>query len=116
MGLVIHHISSTSEARRIVGEYVAALPSGSYLVMSHASNPRDGSRLADLAEKLEAKFKDSFHSLHFRQSEEIRSFFDGLELIDPGIVPIGAWWPSGPSLGVPSDVGQLCLGGVGRKP
>lgn len=116
MCLVVHHIESTDEARRIIADYLAAVPSGSYFVLSHACNPRDGSEVARLATQVENRFKGSFQSLHFRSREEIRSLLDGLEIVDPGLVPLHEWWPVGPPIGRASDVGQLLVAALCRKP
>jgi S-adenosyl methyltransferase len=51
-----------------------------------------------------------------RSADEIAAFFDGLDLVDPGIVFLPEWRPDGP-VGYPLDVGgQLILGAMARKP
>jgi len=49
MALMLHHIQDTDATREIVQQYVDALPSGSYLAITHACNPRDGGAVAELA-------------------------------------------------------------------
>jgi S-adenosyl methyltransferase len=53
---------------------------------------------------------------HLRSREQIAGFFDGLELIEPGVVSCPRWRPdpAGPSGGLPAEVDAF--GGVGRKP
>jgi trans-aconitate methyltransferase len=120
--LVLHHIQDTDEAREIVAAYVDALPSGSYLAISHASNPRDGSEAAELSTAIEEKFKASFQSLNFRTPEEIASLFDGLELLEPGVVRLFDWWPPGSehdddsAEGLRPDASLILYGGLARKP
>jgi trans-aconitate methyltransferase len=122
--LVLHHIQDTDKTREIVAAYVDALPSGSYLAISHASNPRDGSQTAELATAIEEKFKASFQSLSFRTPEEIASLFAGLDLIEPGVVRLADWWPPGsehdddnsPEDGLQPDVSRMVYGGLARKP
>jgi trans-aconitate methyltransferase len=121
--LVLHHIQDTDKARDIVAAYVDALPSGSYLAISHASNPRDGSETAELATAIEEKFKASFQSLSFRTPEEIASLFAGLDLLEPGVVRLADWWPPGSEHddnsaeeGLRPDVSRMVYGGLARKP
>jgi hypothetical protein len=49
-----------------------------------------------------------------RSRREIARFFDGLELLEPGVVPISQWRPDPSRIGVPAEVSGT--GGVGRKP
>lgn len=53
---------------------------------------------------------------HARSRPEILRFFDGFELVDPGLVRIPLWQPDSPA-DVPDDPGKVWgLVGVGRKP
>ncbi|MGY2007169.1 SAM-dependent methyltransferase [Nocardia gipuzkoensis] len=52
----------------------------------------------------------------FRTREQIASYFHGLELIDPGLVELGDWWPRGPALRSRTLEGRLMLGALGRVP
>ncbi len=49
-----------------------------------------------------------------RSRQEFAHFFDGLELLEPGIVSASLWRPEPCDLGTPAEVFDLC--GVGRKP
>jgi hypothetical protein len=49
-----------------------------------------------------------------RTPEEIASFFDGLELLDPGVVSTSLWRQEATPFGVPSEVDATC--GLARKP
>lgn len=51
LGMSLHHIVDTAQARDIVNGYLDAFPSGSYLAITHLSNPRDGSRLRRVRER-----------------------------------------------------------------
>jgi len=55
--------------------------------------------------------------IHMRPRAEILRFFDGFELVDPGLVAIPLWRPDSPA-DVPSDPGKFWGGlvGVARKP
>ncbi|HEY0688918.1 MAG TPA: SAM-dependent methyltransferase [Kribbella sp.] len=95
LALMLHHIADLDEARAIAAAYVDALPSGSYMAISHACNPRDGSETAQFTDELEARFQQSFPTLRFRTPAEIESLFGDLELLGPGVVRLFGWWPPG---------------------
>jgi hypothetical protein len=50
---------------------------------------------------------------HLRRPEEIARFFDGLELVDPGIVPIQDWRPEHSPFG--NGIPVPAMGGIARK-
>ena len=52
--------------------------------------------------------------LHPRGHEQVAAYFEGLELVDPGVVPIHLWQPEPGLFGVPAAVDES--GGIGRKP
>ncbi|MDX6282270.1 MAG: hypothetical protein QOH03_3341 [Kribbellaceae bacterium] len=119
--LILHHLEDYEQTRELVRTYVDALPSGSFLAISHACNPRDGSEAARLSTELEDKFHEKFPSLRFRTPAEITSFFDGLEILDPGVVRLYDWWPPGVVLeegtaaGLRAGAGQILYCGLARK-
>jgi trans-aconitate methyltransferase len=120
--LILHHLEDLDQTRELVHRYVDVLPSGSYLAISHACNPRDGSESARLATALEEKFHEQFPSLRFRTPAEITSYFDGLELLEPGVVRLFDWWPPGvdhdetTAAGLSEGAGQILYCGLARKP
>jgi hypothetical protein len=96
---------------------VGALPPGSYVALSHFFDPADGSRYSELARSFEeAARANKLGTGRWRTREELGRFFDGLELVEPGIVVLADWWPDGPRLAPLADVEYICAGGVGRKP
>lgn len=111
--LVLHHIRDTKQAREIVSGYLDALPSGSYLALTHPCNPRDGSRRAEFATGVEEKLRIGFKAVTFRTPDEIASLFDGLELLEPGLVSLGEWWPA--PTASPGGASHLILAGLARK-
>jgi S-adenosyl methyltransferase len=105
---ILHHISDYDEARAIVRELMDAVPSGSYLVLSHSTNAIGG-QASDEAVARWNKFGKPPVTL--RSIEQITGFFDGLELLPPGVVSTPRWRPA---VGIPAEVDQFC--GVARKP
>jgi hypothetical protein len=112
----VHHIAQESGPKQIMASYVEALPSGSFLALSHLFRPDDGSDRDRLSREVEEKFMSMMGTCRFRTREEITGFFDGLEFIPPGLAHLFEWWPDGPKLKPPTDGDYLLLGGVARKP
>jgi hypothetical protein len=100
----------------IMAEYIEALPSGSYVAISHFIDP-ETSALSQFARRLEQAFQHSPMGRGvFRTRTEIEGMLAGLELLDPGLVLCADWWPDGPRI-KPLDTVQNCIvGAVARKP
>jgi hypothetical protein len=114
LGLVLHTIADTAEVRRIIDDYLAVVPAGSWLAMSHPLNPRDGSPLAEFAGSFENTLREAFPNVRFRTADELAGLVDGLDLIGPGLVNLATWWPDAENL----DTGMALLLQVAvvRKP
>jgi hypothetical protein len=109
---VLHFISDADDPWQIVATLRDALAAGSYLVVCHATNE---SRPA-VAQAAETVYNRSVPTqVHTRSRAQILRFFDGLDLVDPGLVYIPLWRPDSPG-DVPSDPGKFWgLVGVARK-
>lgn len=94
--------------RSIVEALKDALPSGGYFVMYEGINTDPEQNKA-----LEQYNASGAIPYHVREPAQVLRFFDGLELVDPGVVPIHQWHP-GPGTVDPPAV--PALGGIGRKP
>jgi SAM-dependent methyltransferase len=100
---VLPFISEAADPGRIVATLRDALAPGSYLVLAHAT---DASRpvVAQAAEKV---YNSSVSAqAQMRSHEEILRFFDGFELVDPGLVYVPLWRPD-PGADVPGDPGKF---------
>ncbi|MDQ3152376.1 MAG: SAM-dependent methyltransferase [Actinomycetota bacterium] len=111
----LHHYNGERSPADIMREYVDALPSGSYVALSHFLDPENED--SALVRRLEDAFvHSSLGSGWFRTRAEILSMFPGLEMIEPGLTLCADWWPDGPRL-KPLEPAQRCIAGaVGRKP
>jgi hypothetical protein len=107
---VLHFIRDEADPHGIVARLVAAMPAGSYLVMSHATGdfwtPR---AVADVA-------AGRYGPLSPRTKEEFARFFDGLELMPPGIVSIAEWRAEEESKPRPTAAESYAYGAIGRIP
>jgi hypothetical protein len=110
LNAVIHHVLDEEDPYGIVARYTDALAPGSYLQLTHFC---DSSQQARANEQV---LKESLGRGQIRSREQIARFFDGLELVEPGLVYLPEWRPDDP-VRRPLDPGSmLMLGGVGRKP
>jgi hypothetical protein len=89
-----------------------ALAPGSYLVLCHGTDEGKPT-VAHAAAKVYNRSVTT--DLHIRSRAEILRFFEGFDLVDPGLVPIPQWRPDS-SAGIPADPSRFWGGlvGVGR--
>lgn len=103
---ILGNVADYDQARSIVKRLVDAVPSGSYLVISDGTNTSreivEGQRIAN----------QGGHPYHLRSPEQIAGFFDGLELVEPGVVSLPHWRPDDDP--PPPAMDGYC--GVARKP
>ncbi len=113
----LHHYDGERSPQSIMQEYIDALPSGSYVAISHFFDPETTSELSELARKMEQVFLHSpMGSGVFRTRAEIEGMFPGLELVEPGLTRCADWWPDGPRIKLLDPVQHCIVGAVGRKP
>lgn len=108
---IMHFVKKADDPYGLVATIMDALAPGSYLVLSHVT--RD-SLSDDLAEQAVRLYDSASAPLTPRTRDEVRRFFDGLELLPPGIVHDSDWRPD-PDDGM-QDPPKLGWAGVGRKP
>jgi hypothetical protein len=94
----------------IVSAMTAPLVPGSYLALSHTT--LDG-RPADLVADIQERYKNASAPVAIRDREAITRFFDGFELVDPGLVHTTEWRSDELERARPG--GEWLLAGVGRK-
>jgi SAM-dependent methyltransferase len=110
---VLHFIADAEDPWRIVARLRDALAPGSYLVIGHGTD-EGNPVVVQAAKKMYNRSVST--QMHVRSHAEILRFFDGFDLVDPGLVYVPLWRPDSPA-DVPSDPGKYwCLVGVGRKP
>ncbi|MGP4014714.1 SAM-dependent methyltransferase [Saccharopolyspora sp. 5N708] len=114
----LHHVDDDADPAAVMRHYIDALPAGSYVALTHWWDPADEHPAGhDLARELELRWRESSMGTgRYRTRAEISQFFDGLELLEPGLVELHDWWPNGPQMRETSLIERLILGGVGRKP
>jgi hypothetical protein len=108
---VLHFFKDAQDPYRIVARLLDALPSGSYLALSHATwdyTPQE--RYDALAPTINAEGQNRSHA-------EFAKFFTGLELVDPGITLVSEWRREPGIDGEAPERTQISTyGAVARKP
>ena len=106
---VLHFVRDSDGVYEIVERLKDAMAPGSYLVVSHVTGENLSAEASERARQL---YENSTAPGVARTQREIARFFDGLELVSPGIVDISSWRASLPV----REPGRTVLyAGVGRK-
>jgi hypothetical protein len=105
---VVNHIVDSAEAHSIVDRLVAALSPGSHLVLTHSTAEIHGEPMLEVMRELNERGGTPIVA---RTRQEIIRFFDGIELLDPGVVSCSRWRPEPPSVDTPE---VYLFGGVAR--
>ena len=110
---VLGHLTDYGAARSIISQLVAALPSGSYLAIADGVTTDDAINRAQLRfnSRSDAIYDSHADAYYLRRPDEFASFFDGLDLVDPGVVACAKWKPDRASAG---DQGVPVHCGVAR--
>ncbi len=107
---IVHHITDTDEAHAIVNRLLDAVPSGSYLVITHTTSTVTG---AAMEEAVRQWNEAGSVPIVIRTPQELAGFFDRLELLEPGVVQTTQWRPDPTDHSV-REVDEYCA--AGRKP
>jgi len=105
---VLGHVTDYAEARSIVAGLIDGLPAGSYLAINDSINTSP-----ELEEALRVYEASGAVPYRTRSLEQFTSYFDGLELVEPGVVLVDDWHPD-PNVPRGPEIPQS--GAVGRKP
>ncbi|MDQ7904661.1 SAM-dependent methyltransferase [Phytohabitans sp. ZYX-F-186] len=108
---VVHFIEDDAEALRVVRQILDVLPTGSYLAMSIATDEFDPIPLAEVQQE----YNRLGETLIFRDRATTLSFFDGVELVEPGLVQVHKWRPDGSEPPGIADKDIAMYGAVARK-
>jgi ubiquinone/menaquinone biosynthesis C-methylase UbiE len=105
---ILGHVADFDEARSIVGRVMAATPPGSFLALEDSTNTS-----AEVREGAENYARAGAIPYNLRSPEQLAELFTGLDMVDPGLVPVSQWRPN------PAEVGTVTFidkyGAVARK-
>ncbi|MEV0308073.1 SAM-dependent methyltransferase [Nonomuraea fuscirosea] len=112
---LFHYLAGDDEVAGIVRTLREPLVPGSHLIISHAYVEEGQSSGERKAGTEEVYRRTTAGVLHWRDRDTVRAYFDGLELLEPGLVPVQDWRNDDPIVAPGLDKGGI-LGGVGRVP
>jgi hypothetical protein len=106
---ILGHIAEDEQAQSIVKRLLGGVPAGSYLTMNDGTDTSQ-----EVVEAARIWNESANPTYHLRSPDRIARFFDGLELVEPGVVSPPRWRPEPSASGLPAEIDSAC--GVGRKP
>ena len=111
---VLHFVRESDDPYGIVARLMEAVPSGSYLAISHLASDLQGDQMAEMAERYDEQVDEA---MIVRSHAEVSRFFEGLELVGRGVVRIDQWGRAEDEDPDTSEGWVMPVyGAVGRKP
>ena len=110
MMAVLHLIPDADDPYAIVSTLVEAVPSGSYLALSHIASDIETQALTEARTRV-GQFMPQQQT--YRTHAEVAAFFDGMDLVDPGVERVQHWRPDSE---LDAKRPAALWGGVARKP
>jgi len=108
---ILQLIPDSDDPHALVARLTGAMPSGSWLAVYHPASDIDQDRVGEAVRRVNAR---SAGTTTLRSHAEIIRFFDGLQLLEPGLVEVQRWQPGSAA---PGDSGQIAAyAGLGRMP
>jgi hypothetical protein len=106
---VLHMLRDDEAPRAIVDRFMAAVPPGSFLAMSHLASDVQQDTMAEMGRRLNESMTQHFT---MRSRAQVTGFFDGLTLVDPGVVLTHEWRPDSDA---DAQVPGVLWAGVARR-
>jgi hypothetical protein len=106
---IMHLIVDADDPYGLVGQLMAAVPAGSYLALSQVASDIQAEQMAEAARQYNRLARET---QRHRDHAEVGRFFDGLDLVEPGVVPVQQWRPGSE---FEASARSAMWGGVGRK-
>jgi hypothetical protein len=108
---VLHFVEHKGEPQGIVRAFADRMTAGSYLALSHVTSDGTDPEAAAIIRKA---YSGASAPAVFRSEDQIRAFFSGFELLDPGLTEVTRWSPH--PLAFSAEPGSVrVLAGIGRK-
>ncbi|MCM3920316.1 SAM-dependent methyltransferase [Frankia sp. AiPs1] len=109
---ILHFVPDDADPYGVVARLLEALPSGSYLALTHATADFDPA-----AQEMAATYRARGITAVERSRAQVTRFFDGLELVEPGVQVVHRWRPDDLTAAPDITDAQVSIyGALGRKP
>jgi hypothetical protein len=89
--MMLHAIADDDNPHAVVAQIMNAMPPGSYLAISHPASDIEPEKAADIRDRLKPL---SYQQYTPRPRAQVLRFFDGLALVEPGLVQVQQWRPA----------------------
>jgi hypothetical protein len=106
---IMHLIGDQDDPGGIIKQLMAAVPGGSYLALSQVASDIEAEQMAEAAKRYNRLARET---QRHRSHAEVTRFFDGLELLEPGVVPVPRWRPASE---IEAEAHSAMWGGVALK-
>ncbi|MET9627824.1 SAM-dependent methyltransferase [Lentzea sp. NPDC006480] len=106
----LHFVPDTDSPYEAVAEYTSALAPGSHLAITHATWDGLSDEEKSEAARVAKIYNSSDNRLTMRTKEQVSRFFEGMEMLEPGVVPVNDWRPDS------YEDHTAIYGAVARKP
>jgi DNA-binding HxlR family transcriptional regulator len=90
---ILHFIPDADDPWAITGRLMNGITGGGYLIIGHGASDITPGEAADMADRYNQR---SAVPIRMRTKPEVARFFKGLQMLEPGLVPLAQWWPSQP--------------------
>jgi O-methyltransferase involved in polyketide biosynthesis len=107
---VMHFVGDDAQADAIMRRLTAACVPGSYVALSHAASDIDAAQMAEMVRRLN---ESTAEKTTLRDRAGVTRLFDGLELVEPGVIRAAEWRPD---TDLEAASPAALWGGVARKP
>ena len=107
---ILHFIPDSDDPYGIAAQLMAAVPPGSHVTISHIAKDINPEAMAEFGRRMDEQPSTRGEQ---RTHAEVSRFFDGLELLEPGVVPVSKWRPDSD---IEAATPTMLWGGVARKP
>ena len=87
---ILQHLDNADHPYEVVAELLAAVPPGSYLALTHPASDIATEQMREMAQRLNRLMAEK---VTFRSHDQVARFFDGLDLVEPGMVRVQEWRP-----------------------